>query len=175
MSKNTTYKGLLFFVLLIGSIFLANWLIRNIGTICTNGICLIPVGFGLLTPSGVLAVGLTFSFRDGVQEYLGKKMVIFAIILGAIISAFLSPTLALASGTAFLISETFDFLVYTPLKQKTLIGAIGLSNTVGSFIDSFIFLWLAAIPFQFLLGQIVGKLWMTLPVLLFVLLFRKKI
>jgi hypothetical protein len=38
---------------------LANWLISNVGTTCApNGPCLVPVGFGLLAPSGVLVIGL---------------------------------------------------------------------------------------------------------------------
>jgi hypothetical protein len=37
----------------------ANYLIGNVGTLCVpHGPCVIPVGFGLTAPSGVLMVGL---------------------------------------------------------------------------------------------------------------------
>ncbi|MBN4747477.1 VUT family protein, partial [Pandoraea nosoerga] len=49
----------------IATIPLANWLIGNVGTTCVpGGPCIIPVGFGLMAPSGVLMVGLALVLRD---------------------------------------------------------------------------------------------------------------
>src|SRR3954447_9871108 len=91
----------------VAVIVLANWAIQQFG--------LVPVGFGLLAPAGVYFAGLAFTLRDLVQEQLGRKWTLVAIVVGAAVSAVLSPQLALASGIAFLLSELADFAVYTPL------------------------------------------------------------
>lgn len=154
----------LFWFMFIGTVFFANWLISNVG-ICNNGICIIPVGFGLYAPSGVLAIGLGFTLRDLVQKYLGIKWTISAIIIGAVLSYYLNPFVAVASGVAFLLSETLDLFVYTPLKNRNLTVAVFASNLVGMIVDSFVFLYIAQISMEYLSGQILGKFWMTLLVL----------
>lgn len=137
----------------IATIFLANWAITTFG--------LVPVGFGLLAPAGVYFAGLAFTFRDLTQESLGRRWTYAAILIGAALSGFLSGPLALASGVAFLVSETADLLVYTPLRRRHWLGAVAASNTVGLVVDSALFLFLAFGSLDFLLGQIVGKLWVT--------------
>lgn len=137
----------------VATVFAANLAITLIG--------IVPVGFGLMAPAGVYFAGLAFSLRDALQETLGRRWVIVAIVLGALISAGLSAQLALASGLAFLFSELADFAVYTPLRRRSWLGAVVASNTVGVIVDSALFLWLAFGSLEFLAGQIVGKLWMT--------------
>jgi uncharacterized PurR-regulated membrane protein YhhQ (DUF165 family) len=114
-----------------------------------------------MAPAGVYFAGLAFSLRDALQEQLGRRWVLVAIVLGALISAGLSAQVALASGLAFLFSELADFAVYTPLRRRSWLGAVVASNTVGVIVDSALFLWLAFGSLEFLAGQIVGKLWMT--------------
>jgi uncharacterized PurR-regulated membrane protein YhhQ (DUF165 family) len=140
----------------LGTIVLANWLIVQFGPV--------PVGFGLLAPAGVYAAGLAFTLRDLVQERLGAPWTVGAILAGAGLSAVLSPRLALASGTAFLLSELLDFAVYTPLRHRRWLTAVVLSNLVGLTVDSLVFLWLAFGSLQYLAGQLVGKAWMTVLV-----------
>lgn len=122
---------------------------------------LAPVGFGLMAPAGVYFAGLAFTLRDGLQETGGRRWVVGAIIAGAALSAAFGDQLALASGLAFLFSEFADFLVYTPLRRRSWLGAVVASNTVGAVLDSALFLWLAFGSLDFLVGQVVGKLWMT--------------
>ena len=136
------------------TIFAANWAISTFG--------LVPVGFGLMAPAGVYFAGLAFTFRDLTQDALGRRAVIVAILVGAALSGIFSGALALASGVAFLVSELADFAVYTPLRERHWLLAVGLSNTVGLVVDSALFLWLAFGSLDFLLGQVVGKTWMTL-------------
>jgi len=140
-------------------------------TIIAFGI--VPVGFGLLAPAGVYFAGLAFSLRDALQETLGRRWVIVAILLGAAVSAAMSTQLALASGLAFLFSELADFIVYTPLRQRSWLGAVVASNTVGVVVDSALFLWLAYSSLSFLAGQIVGKLWMTALTVVVILAWRR--
>lgn len=157
----------------ISTIFIANWLIGNVGYHC-DPICVIPVWPGIMAPSGVLAIGLGFTLRDLVQRRLGIGWTFAGIIIGATLSAWLSPALALASGAAFLFSETADLFVYTPLQKRNLFAAVIGSNIVGLVIDSILFLSLAGIPMMFLPGQIIGKLWMTVLALPVVWLMRRR-
>jgi len=167
--------GWLYAVLFIGSIWLANYLIGHVGVVCTpQGPCLIPVWPGIMAPSGVLAIGASFTLRDLVQRRLGRNATLGAIAVGALLSAFLSPALALASGAAFLLSEFLDLVVYTPLQQRNLLLATAASNIVGLVVDSIVFLFLAFGSLQFLEGQIIGKAWMTLLALPLVALLRRR-
>lgn len=150
----------------IGMIFAANWMIQHVGTSPAPGAAkVVAVGFGLSAPAGVLAAGFALTLRDVVQVTLGRLAVVAAIIVGAGLSYLVSPTFALASGTAFLLSELVDFAVYTPLERKTWLGAIALSNTVGAVVDSALFLWIAFGSLQFLPGQVLGKTYMTIAAL----------
>jgi queuosine precursor transporter len=151
--------------LYIATILAANWALTAFG--------LVPVGFGLLAPAGVYLAGLAFTFRDLTQEQLGRGWTFGAIVVGAALSALLSPQLALASGTAFLVSETADLLVYTPLRRRHFLGAVALSNTVGLVLDSVLFLALAFGSLAFLPGQVVGKAWSTLVAVAFLWLARR--
>lgn len=137
----------------IATVFIANWLITRYGVV--------PVGFGLVAPAGVYAVGVAFTLRDAVHRTLGVPWVIAAIIIGAGLSVLVSAKFALASGTAFLVSEFADLIIYTPLRERSWLGAVTLSNTVGLVVDSALFLALAFGSLQFFWGQVVGKAWMT--------------
>ena len=157
--------GLIALIGYVVTIILAN------GAIMLFGI--VPVGFGLMAPAGVYFAGLVFSLRDALHETRGRRWVVVAILLGAAISAALSPHLALASGLAFLFSELADFAVYAPLRERTRLGAVVASNTVGVVVDSALFLWLAFGSLQVLPGQIVGKWWMTAVTVLLMLAWRR--
>jgi uncharacterized PurR-regulated membrane protein YhhQ (DUF165 family) len=141
----------------------ANWLIGNIGTECVpNGPCLIPVGFGLMAPSGVLMVGAGLVLRDIVHERLGLWWAVAAIVIGAVLSAFLAaPSLVVASTLAFLLAEAADLAVYAPLRKRRIVWAVLLSGMVGAVIDSAVFLQVAFGSIDLIAGQVVGKLWMS--------------
>ena len=146
------------------SIVAANWLIRNVGTVVLpDGTHLVPVGFGLMAPSGAYAAGVTFVARDVVQRTSGRRWALAAIAAGTLISVAVSPRLAIASGTSFLLSELADFAVYTPLQRRRFVLAVFLSGVVGSFVDSVVFLRIAGIPFAAALpGLLLAKLWVQL-------------
>jgi uncharacterized PurR-regulated membrane protein YhhQ (DUF165 family) len=148
----------------IATIPAANWLIGNVGTVCIpDGPCLIPVAPGLMAPSGVLLIGLALVLRDIVQERLGIRWALAAVVIGAGLSATFAPLpLAIASGVAFLISELADLSVYTPLRRRGLWLAVMASGVVGAVIDSAIFLQLAFGSVDHIAGNVVGKLWMSI-------------
>ena len=129
----------------VGSIFMANWFIQNVGTqYQPGGPHVIPVGFGLEAPSGVLWVGVALVARDLVQQFWGARITWMAVLLGAFLSYFVAPSLAFASAVAFLVSETADLFVYTPIMRRGYVSTgVLLSGVVGTFVDTVVFLTLA--------------------------------
>lgn len=125
-----------------GCIWLANWLLFNVGTPGPGGIHTIPVWPGVAAPSGVLAAGATLTLRDAVQRRSGLAASFVAVLLGTTLTALVSPAAALASGTAFLVAELLDLGVYTRLRRRFAV-AVFASNLVGSVVDSVLFLSLA--------------------------------
>jgi hypothetical protein len=174
--KRKNVEGSIFLVLFCLTIPAANWMIGHVGTVCVpNGPCLVPVAPWIMAPSGVLMVGAALVLRDLVQRRLGVEFGLGAIAAGAAISAGLAPpSLVLASATAFFLSEFADFAVYTPLARRRLVVAVVASSIVGLIVDSIVFLWLAFGSLEFLLGQIVGKLWMVLLAVPFVAYLRRR-
>ena len=174
--KRRRIEGGIFLALFCLTIPAANWMIGHIGTVCVpSGPCLVPVAPGIMAPSGVLMVGAALVLRDLVQRRLGVEFGIGAIVVGAMVSAGLAPpSLVIASAAAFLLSEFADFAVYTPLARRRLVAAVVASSVVGLVVDSIVFLWLAFGSMDFLLGQIVGKLWMVLLAVPFVAFLRRR-
>lgn len=154
------------FALFAVTIPLANWFISNIGTTCLdNGPCLIPVGFGLMAPSGVLFIGLALVLRDWLQELTNWKWSVVAVLVGGVLSLLTSsPFIALASAIAFVVAELFDLGVYTPLRQKGKHIAVLASGIVGAFVDSLLFVWIAFGSVELSVGTAVAKIYASLAV-----------
>lgn len=133
-----------------------------------------PFQFGaFIVPAGTFIIGLTFIFRDFVQNYLGRKktyyMIGLAIVISAITSYALGDTLwiVFASILTFLVSETADTEIYSRLKLPFATRVL-YSGIVGGFLDSVIFVVVGlsplganfipwnAVPFA-ILGQIIVK------------------
>lgn len=164
MSNRIGYIALAGF---IATIFAANWIVAEYGVI--------NIGFGLMAPAAVLVVGLAFTLRDLVHRALGAPAVFAAVIVGAGLSALVSPQFALASGAAFLVSETADLLVYQRIAKRNWLAGVAASNVVGLTVDSVIFLWLAFGSLAFLPGQLVGKAYMTAIALVLLAIARPKL
>ncbi|WP_232376333.1 VUT family protein [Amycolatopsis aidingensis] len=117
----------------------------------------------LRIPAGAFVAGLVFTLRDLVQEAHGTRTALLAIAAGAAMSGLVaSPRIALASAAAFAVSELADFAVYTALRRRNRIVAVGLSNAVGLLVDSLLFLPLAFGSLAYLSGQVTGKTATTL-------------
>jgi len=148
----------------IATIPAANWMIGNVGTFCIpDGPCMIPLGFGITAPSGVLMVGAALVLRDQVQEHLGTRFSLGAILVGAILSFLLAdPFIAIASIAAFGISELVDFAAYTYVRKHGRALAVAVSGLVGAIMDSVAFLYIAFGSLAYVEGQIIGKLAISL-------------
>ncbi|MHB8191451.1 MAG: VUT family protein [Ferrimicrobium sp.] len=151
------------FVIYVGVIIGANWMISHVGS-DIGGTHYLPVGFGLLAPSGVYLAAVAFIARDVLQRLRGTKIGVVAIIVGALLSGFASTAhLAVASGATFLLSESTDFAIFTPLQRWNFPIAVLLAGVVGDVVDSVVFLTLAGIPLSIALpGQLLGKLWVMI-------------
>lgn len=150
----------------IGAIVLSNWLITHVGIPVGHGTHLSPVGFGLLAPSGVWAAAVSFPARDITQRLGGRWLGIIAIVVGAAVSWYISaPVIAVASGVTYLISESADFLVYTPLQRRYFAWAVFASGCVAAVVDSVVFLHLAGLPSggKAVAGLVLGKFWVQIP------------
>lgn len=101
-----------------------------------------PVHLGAMVfPLGSLVVGGTFILRDYAQAEVGHRVVL-ATLVGTGITALMSPGLAFASGTAFLVSELADWAVFSrwPGSFRSRVVA---SSVIGSPLDSALFMSLA--------------------------------
>ena len=99
---------------------------------------LVPL-FGEMFPPLSLIVGLIFVARDFAQKEIGHKVIVALLVAGILSWVMASPFVALASVTAFFVSEFSDWGVYTwtkkPFAQRILISSI-----VSTPFDSAVFL-----------------------------------
>jgi len=100
---------------------------------------LIPLPTGDMFPPLSLAVGFIFVARDFAQREIGHWVIPAMLVGGALSWWMADPFIAVASVSAFLISEMADWAVYTwtkkPFAQRVL-----LSSLVGTPLDSAVFL-----------------------------------
>lgn len=90
-------------------------------------------------PPMSLLVGFIFVARDFAQREIGHRVIIAMLLAGVLSYIMASPFVAVASLSAFLVSEFADWAVYSftsrPLSQRVL-----LSSALGTPLDSGIFL-----------------------------------
>ena len=105
--------------LYIGSIVLVNWMFTSIAPW--------PTALGDLYLANVV-VGFVFVLRDYAQREIGHS-VLAATAVGGVLTWFMvDPAIAIASITAFMLSEMADWGVYSflrrPLSQRILISSL---------------------------------------------------
>lgn len=123
---------------------------------------------GLMFPAGAVAVGLTFSARDMVQQRYGKYQCWWFMGAASAITLAFNAKLALASVTAFVVSEAVDWAVYTFTKRNVR-ERMFLSNLIGTPLDSIIFVLMAFGPvWPAMYGQTIVKFASSLLVLPFI-------
>lgn len=146
------------FAAFVATVIGANWAISRYG--------IVSVGFGLTAPAGVYFAGLAFGLRDALHESAGRRWVLAAIGVGALVSYVIEDAaripgglvaIAVASAAAFTVSELADLAVYTPLRDRSWSAAVAASNLVGAVVDSALFLWLAFGSLNHLAGNVFGK------------------
>lgn len=160
-------KTLILAAAYLGSIVAAAWAITHVGTQYAPGAPhVLPVWPGIEAPSGVYLVGLTLALRDLLQRRVSKPTMYALILVGALLSALISPAVAVASGVAFLASESIDFGTFSLVAPRLGdLWGVALSNAVSIVVDSVIFLSLAFGSLAFVEGQVIGKALATLAAL----------
>lgn len=90
-------------------------------------------------PPMSLVVGFIFVARDFAQREIGHRVILAMLVAGVVSYIMADPYVAMASVTAFLISEFADWAVYSftgkPFSQRILI-----SSAISTPIDSAVFL-----------------------------------
>lgn len=118
-------------LLYIALIVAVNWLFTVLP--------LVDIPGGEKWPPASLMVGLIFVARDFAQREIGHWVIIAMLLAGGLSYVMADPYVAVASVTAFLVSEFADWAVYTftgrPFAQRIL-----LSSAFGTPLDSAVFL-----------------------------------
>ncbi len=134
MLQGLGYRGLtlMWTALYIASIVLVNWLFTPTFSVST------PFGDLYLA---TLVVGAVFVLRDYAQREIGHSILLATFAAGVLTWYMVDPALALASLTAFFISEMADWAVYSftrrPMQTRILVSSI-----IAVPLDTFAFLYL---------------------------------
>ncbi len=109
----------------IASILLVNWLFAPAQLV--PGVTVWNTGLGDLYLAN-LVVGFVFVLRDYAQREIGHKVLIATLVAGLITYSMVDPMIAVASVTAFVISEMADWAIYSftkrPLQSRILISSL---------------------------------------------------
>lgn len=132
----------------VAAIVLVNWLFAALPMVET------PLG---AWPPASLIVGFVLILRDMAQREVGHYVLIAMLAAGVVTYVMVDPFIAVASVSAFLVSETADWIVYT-VTRRPLRDRILASSAVSSPLDSVVFLGLIGFlsPASFIL-QTVSK------------------
>ena len=127
----------------VAAIVVVNWLFAALPMVET------PLG---AWPPASLIVGFVLILRDMAQREVGHYVLIAMLAAGVITYVMVDPFIAIASVSAFLVSETADWIVYTVTKRP-LRDRILASSAVSSPLDSVVFLGLIGLlsPASFIL------------------------
>jgi len=137
---------------------LANWL-------ASRYVIRVPLT-NYLAPAGVLCIGAVLVIRDWMQQLRGLWWSLALMVVAAGASYLIGVTagwtslqkIAIASVVAFLVSETVEAAIFTPIRRRNLTVGVALSATAGNALDSFLFLWLAFGSLAFFAGNFIGKM-----------------
>ncbi len=154
-----SHKAIILAVAFAATIPAANWMIGNVGD-CSSGPCVIPVGFGMYAPSGVMMIGIALVLRDLIYEQSGRNAALIAVFIGSVLSFLVAPpATAAASAIAFLFSELADTIVYSALRRRGRPLAVIGSQVVGAAIDSSLFVYIAFGAFDLAAGNTIAKIY----------------
>lgn len=144
-------------VTFVALVVLANWLASKY---------VVHVPFTpYLAPAGVFCIGAVLVIRDWLQQLRGLRWTMPLVLIAGIASYAIGEAagwtslrkIAVASLIAFLVSETVEALVFTPIRKRHLTFGVALSATIGNALDSWLFLTIAFASTAFFWGNFWGK------------------
>jgi uncharacterized PurR-regulated membrane protein YhhQ (DUF165 family) len=116
---NLSPRALFWVAVYMAAIVLVNWLFVAVAPWSTS--------FGDIYLANIV-VGCVFVLRDYAQRELGHRILIATLLAGGLTYLMVDPAIAIASVTAFLISELADWGVYSfwnrPLQQRILVSSL---------------------------------------------------
>jgi queuosine precursor transporter len=123
-----------------------------------------------LAPAGVFCIGAALVLRDWIQQIAGLWWTLALVIIGGVASYLIGDAagwtglqkIAVASLVAFIVSETVEAAVFTPIRNRSLTVGVLASGMVGNALDSWLFLTLAFGSTAFFWGNFWGKAEMIL-------------
>jgi uncharacterized PurR-regulated membrane protein YhhQ (DUF165 family) len=126
---------------------------------------IVPVGFGLVAPAGVYAIGGVLVLRDWLQQLGGVWRTMPLVYAAGLVSWGIGDAIgwtslekiAVASVVAFTVSETVEAIIFSPIRRRSLSAGVLVSGLAGNALDSYIFLTIAFGSLAFWNGQFVGK------------------
>jgi queuosine precursor transporter len=95
--------------------------------------------FGIQIPPGLLLVGAVFVMRDYAQRAVGNWVIALTLIAAVLTYFAVDHVVALASGTAFVVSESIDWLIFK-ITRRPMKDRIVISSAVAVPFDGLIFL-----------------------------------
>jgi queuosine precursor transporter len=139
-----TARGMALAVVAVAAVIaLANFLVQ-FPVAVTIG----PVDLADLLTWAAFVFPLAFLVNDLTNRTLGpaaaRRVVFVGFALAVAISALVaSPRIAVASGTAFLVSQLLDLLIFHRLREQAWWQAPAISSVIGATFDTLLFFWLA--------------------------------
>lgn len=133
----------------VAAIVLVNWLFAPAQLVQGLTVWATPVGELYLAN---IVVGFVFVLRDYAQRQIGHYVLLATLLAGAVTYGMVDPAIAIASVTAFLLSETSDWAIFSfwrrPLQERILV-----SSLVSVPLDT--------LTFQYLAGYLTPAAFMT--------------
>lgn len=141
---------------------LANWL-------ASKYLVTVPLT-DYVAPAGVFCIGAALVLRDWLQQLAGLWWTLALVVIGGGASYLIGDAagwtslqkIAIASLVAFIVSETVEAAVFTPIRNRNLTAGVLTSGMVGNALDSWLFLTLAFGSTAFFWGNFWGKAEMIL-------------
>jgi uncharacterized PurR-regulated membrane protein YhhQ (DUF165 family) len=123
-----------------------------------------------IAPAGVFCIGAALVLRDWIQQLAGLWWALALVVIGGAASYLIGEAagwtslqkIAVASLVAFIVSETVEAAVFTPIRNRNLTVGVLASGMVGNALDSWLFLTLAFGSTVFFWGNFWGKAEMIL-------------
>ena len=123
----------------VASIIMVNWLFAPAQLV--QGFTFWSTPFGDLYLAN-LVVGFVFVLRDYAQREIGHRVLLATLLAGIITYFMVDPGIAMASVTAFVLSEMADWAIYS-FTKRPLQSRILISSLVAVPLDTLAFQYLA--------------------------------
>lgn len=131
-----------------------------IATIVTSNLLMVWLPmievFGTMIPPAIILFGFVFVVRDFAQRVLGHYVLVPMAIAALLTISTAGPEIAMASFSAFVVSEVVDWVIFSRL-NRPFSQRVAFSSIIGVLVDTFAFFTALGIlePHSFVVGSAV--------------------